>query len=163
MRDVSIDPARIYATGMSNGGRMVDRLGCELADRIAAIAPVAANAYGGPCDPSRPVPMLVIHGDADSVVPYEGSEYDPAVEDWVSGWATRNGCAADPAEREASVETEAGEITIHIQNWQDCDEDADVRLHTYEGWGHFWPGNMGAEVVWAFFTLHTLPQPESQP
>jgi polyhydroxybutyrate depolymerase len=162
-RDINIDPARIYATGMSNGGRMVNRLGCEMADQLAAIVPVAAGAYTGECDPARPIPVLAIHGTADSVVPYNGDYDNPSVEAWVSEWAARNGCASDPGEREASISTEMGDVTVHIHTWQGCDEGADVMLHAYEDWGHFWPGNVGAEVAWAFFTLHTLPQPESQP
>jgi polyhydroxybutyrate depolymerase len=35
----SIDPRRIYTTGISNGGGMTDRVGCTMADIIAAIAP----------------------------------------------------------------------------------------------------------------------------
>ena len=34
------DPRRVYVTGISNGGLMTHRLGCELADKITAIAPV---------------------------------------------------------------------------------------------------------------------------
>ena len=40
---VKVDPKRIFATGISNGGMMAYRLASELSDRIAAIAPV-----GGP-------------------------------------------------------------------------------------------------------------------
>jgi polyhydroxybutyrate depolymerase len=39
----AVDPKRVYATGMSNGGMMCYRLAAELADRIAAIAPVAGT------------------------------------------------------------------------------------------------------------------------
>jgi len=34
---LSIDPARIYVTGISNGAQMTNRLGCELSDRTDAI------------------------------------------------------------------------------------------------------------------------------
>ena len=49
-----IDPDRIYATGMSNGGMMSYRLACELSDQIAAIAPVAGTLNITPCKPQRP-------------------------------------------------------------------------------------------------------------
>jgi polyhydroxybutyrate depolymerase len=69
-----IDPTHIFATGMSNGGFMAHRLGCQMADVFAAIAPVA-GVMGIPddqCQPSRPVPVLDFHGTADPVVPYNG-------------------------------------------------------------------------------------------
>jgi polyhydroxybutyrate depolymerase len=40
---VCVDPKRVYASGRSSGGSMVYLLGCALADRIAAIAPVAGT------------------------------------------------------------------------------------------------------------------------
>ncbi len=72
--DYNIDPTRIYANGLSNGGGMSFLLACKLADRIAAIGGVA-GAYSTPwseCSPSRPVPVIAFHGDADPIVPYEG-------------------------------------------------------------------------------------------
>src|SRR5258708_25224145 len=38
----NIDPARIYANGISNGGGMTFALSCTLSHRIAALGPVAA-------------------------------------------------------------------------------------------------------------------------
>jgi polyhydroxybutyrate depolymerase len=38
--DYSVDPKRIYSTGISNGAMMSYRLACELSEQIAAIAPV---------------------------------------------------------------------------------------------------------------------------
>src|SRR6202035_315690 len=71
-----IDPARIYATGFSNGGFMSHLLGCKMADTFAAVAPVS-GVLGIPpetCRPSRPIPVLHIHGTADMVVPYDGGK-----------------------------------------------------------------------------------------
>ena len=72
--EYNIDPARIYANGLSNGGGMSFLLGCALSDRIAAIGGVA-GAYALPledCLPSRPVPMIIFHGTVDAIVPYLG-------------------------------------------------------------------------------------------
>lgn len=68
----SIDPGRIYATGISNGGGMVHRLACDLSDVIAAIAPVSgAYLFSKSCQPTWPVPVVAFHGTADQIVPYE--------------------------------------------------------------------------------------------
>ena len=40
-RELEIDPRRVYATGISNGGMFAHRLACELPGVLAAIAPVA--------------------------------------------------------------------------------------------------------------------------
>src|SRR5436190_544231 len=70
----SVDPKRIYATGISNGGMMCYRLASELSDRIAAIAPVAGTMAVPEPKLKRPVPVLHFHGTADKLVPYTGAD-----------------------------------------------------------------------------------------
>ncbi len=60
-----LDPRRIYATGISNGGILSYRLACELSDRIAAIGPVAGTQNFPGCAPSAPVAVVHFHGTAD--------------------------------------------------------------------------------------------------
>src|SRR5262249_41242701 len=70
-----IDPDRVYVTGHSNGGDMAYRLGCELSDKLAAIAPVAGEIpsnIAGSCHPARPVSVIAIHGTADRLNPFAG-------------------------------------------------------------------------------------------
>ena len=78
------DPARVYVTGLSGGGRMASWLGCVAADRIAAIAPVVGLRAGNPlagdptrpdpatCHPSRPMPVIAFAGDHDTTNPIQG-------------------------------------------------------------------------------------------
>src|SRR5262249_11253544 len=69
-RQYQVDPRRIYATGFSNGAMMSYRLGCELSERIAAIAPVSGDlGVDGPV-PKRPVPIIHFHGLKDENSPY---------------------------------------------------------------------------------------------
>lgn len=69
-----IDRARVYATGMSNGGFLSHRLACEAADMFAAAAPVAGMLLldSAECQPSRPISIIHFHGTADTIVGYEG-------------------------------------------------------------------------------------------
>jgi len=106
-RDYNIDPARIFANGMSNGGGMAFVLSCTLSDRIAAIGMVAAaqSLAWDWCTDTRPVPMIAFHGTADPVIPYGGGPSPvgpdanfPAVADWAANWARRNRCDPDPVE-----------------------------------------------------------------
>ena len=68
----NIDPARIYANGLSNGGGMAFVLSCTLSDRIAAVGMVAAAQLlpWSWCTDPRPVPMIAFHGTDDPAVPY---------------------------------------------------------------------------------------------
>jgi polyhydroxybutyrate depolymerase len=70
---LSIHSARIYATGISNGAQMSNRLGCDLSDVVAAIGPVSGGyPPSDDCNPIRPVPVVAFHGTADKLIPYEG-------------------------------------------------------------------------------------------
>jgi polyhydroxybutyrate depolymerase len=147
---LNVDPARIYVTGFSNGGGMVHRIACDMADVFAAGAPVAGpTLLGDPCDPGRPFPMFAIHGRLDGNAPYEGYyTLIQAIPDWAAEWAARNGCDAEPA-----VETIGDEITI--EEWENCDEGAQVILRTYENNGHVYPDE-APDLIWEFFEAHTL-------
>ena len=137
-RTLCIDPDRVYATGLSNGGMLAHRLACELSDRIAAIAPVAGTMAIRACSPGRPVPVLAFHGTADALVPYRGGfagiDSVPAT---MAGWVERNGCEGDSV-----VDFANGDV--RCETWAGCDEGASVRLCTVDGGGHQWPG--GSEL-----------------
>jgi polyhydroxybutyrate depolymerase len=167
-RDFSVDRTRVFATGMSNGGMMAHRLGCEAADLFAAIAPVS-GALNIPCKPSDAVAVLMIHGTADQHVPFEGGvgprSLDPRVDQPVSHavdvWRRANACTQD------SVPQRTGSVTH--ETWSLCRDGADVSLFTIHGGGHAWPGGLtprrrgadtpssalsASEEIWKFFAAH---------
>jgi polyhydroxybutyrate depolymerase len=130
-----LDPKRVYATGMSNGGFLSHRLACEQADSIAAIAPVA-GVIGIPladCNPTRPVPVLHFHGTEDALVPYEGGTAGPGAVDTVAAWSERDGCAGTPTES-------FNQDDVHCEVTDDCEAGVRNELCTVEGGGHCWPG-----------------------
>jgi polyhydroxybutyrate depolymerase len=171
-QDYAIDPARIYANGLSNGGGMSDMLACTLSDQIAAVGSVS-GAYLYPrelCQTSRPVPVIAFHGTADEVVPYEGGPSRsfpidfPVVTAWAEWWAEHNGCQATRI-----VEGTAGSIS-GLQ-YTDCDNGADVIFYTIPNGGHSWPGGDplpawlvgettydidATRVMWQFFQQHPM-------
>jgi polyhydroxybutyrate depolymerase len=162
-QDWSLDPRRVFATGISNGGGMVNRLACDLADRIAAIAPVSGDyQFYKNCSPGRAVPVIAFHGTADKLVPYQGSPSLalPPIRDWAAAWAVRNGCAAGPREAVAAP-------AVRVETWEGCREDATVALYTIDGGGHTWPrpetaprqgGSVdGTALIWSFFAAHPHP------
>lgn len=140
---IDVDPDRVYATGMSNGGRFVYRLACESTIRIAAIAPVANSRPDILCAPERPIPLLHIHGLADPSSPFEGGQglsfFEPIpVPEAIDDWLEFNGCVKD--EQAVTFERGAAKCITH----PDCQDNAGVTLCTVEGMGHQWPGG---EVV----------------
>src|SRR5665213_1608011 len=69
------DPARVYVTGISNGGFMTSRLACELSNRIAAIAVVAGTMNEGEgYAPVKPMPVIYMHGTKDPVFSDKGGK-----------------------------------------------------------------------------------------
>jgi polyhydroxybutyrate depolymerase len=71
--EYGIPAGRVLVTGMSAGAFMANRLVCDRADLVTAIAPVAGTlGVGTPCAPSKPVSVMAVHGTADPVVPYAG-------------------------------------------------------------------------------------------
>lgn len=150
-RDLTIDPARIYLTGFSNGGGMVHRLACDLSDIVAAVAPVAGPHFkGDPCNISRPMPVFGLYGKLDRNTLYDGYYHVlSAIPDWAQEWADRNGCAVEPI---VTMPTD----TITVQTWQNCEDDAVVILRTDALGTHVWPS--GAEdLIWDFFVEHPMP------
>ena len=152
-RRTPIDARRVYAAGISNGGAMASRVGCELSDAVAAVASVAgAHPLRDDCRPGRPVPVLALHGLADRSVPPDGSpgvaRFAP-VASWAAGWAARNGCVGA-----AGVARTAPGVTTHA--WRSCAEGAEVVLHLLDGVGHRWPSD-ASPAIWAFFRGRRTP------
>ena len=176
----NIDSRRIYATGISNGGFFTIRLACEMSDRIAAFAPVAAALAVNvqpKCQPKNPVSILLIGSPNDTFVPWLGGRMNKGTQilsmgQTVEFWKNRNGCTSreeiDPLpDRDPRDGTE-----VESSSYSGCRRNTEVRLLRVEGGGHTWPGGYGqpralvgqtsrdingSEVVWNFFKRHTLP------
>ena len=163
--DYTVDPKRIFITGISNGGMMSYRLACEVPDRIAAIAPVE-GAQDLECRPSAPVSVLIFHGTADRLVPYNGGttpfqigpvRTDTAVNFTVAFWAKQDGCSTTPNHQETSQ--------LRIDTYSGCKDGAGVVLYTIKGGHHMWPGTRlslndvpATDIMWSFFAAHPKPQ-----
>jgi polyhydroxybutyrate depolymerase len=169
----SIDPTRIYADGLSNGGGMAFLLSCTMSDRIAAVGLVASAHFlpWSACQDQRAVPMIAFHGTDDRFTPYHGGtswvardHVFPSIPVFTATWARRNRCARSPAESRVAADVTRLEYT-------GCADDADVVLYTIHGGGHTWPGggpmpewfagptSRGVDATrrsWAFFRAHSL-------
>ena len=180
-----VDPARIYVAGLSQGGFMSMRLGCDLSDRIAGVAAVGASMPKTMiCVPSRPVPMLMINGTSDPVVPYGGgTEHNLnlatiSVENSAKAWAKIDRCAEKP-EKSKLPAREKGGMETKVDTYTGCQRSATVVLYSIKGAGNTWPGGEQYEVentigktsqdlnadekIWSFLVTQRLPaQPAKQ-
>lgn len=159
-----IDPQRIFATGMSNGGMMGYRLACEASDVFRAIASVAGTDGMADCRPGRPVPVFHIHAKDDDRVLFNGGSGSASdthadfvsVPATVDKWARLNACSG-PVQR---VLDRPG-VVCEVRSG--CAGGAEVRLCITDSGGHSWPGGRKAlggkgtdaldatAEIWAFF------------
>lgn len=140
--DYCIDKRQVHVTGISNGAYFTHILGAVFGSEIASIGPVAGGLgpVGKLCDPVRQMPAVIIHGDADDVVPVEkGRE----ARDF---WVAFNKCST-------SIPDSNGCIL-----YTDCTDDAEVLYCEIVGGVHWWPhGDFEAtDVIWSFFEEHTI-------
>lgn len=174
VKDGRADPARVYVTGMSNGGMMSHVAGRMLSDRVAAIAPVVGAVFGDEPPPKGPVSAFILVGAVDHTVPAAGGPLGgaaargtaPAEDRNVAPaiaaaeyWAKANGCRAS-----ATTQVKAATRTA----WTGCKAGTDVVFDVVDNNGHAWPGGRpgreganppnpdynASEVIWAFFKAH---------
>lgn len=155
-----VDRARVYATGISGGGRMASWLACVDADRFAAIAPVVGLRAGNPyrrdprtpdpatCRPRRPMPIIAFAGDADTTNPIAGGgakywQYTMRAAE--RRWAILNHCrAALPIRRV--------EPRVYEEGYGDCRDRAEVIARITQGGGHIWLADN--EAMWDFLSQY---------
>ena len=169
--ELPVDPRRIYATGISNGGLLAYRLACDT-KLFAAIGPDSATLLG-PCPAPAPVSVIHIHGTADHNIPYDGGRGDgfahidgPAVPSVLATWRATDSCAPP-------TNSVSGVVTTSVAG---CPDGRSVELITIAGAGHQWPGSPSkpliqrllgtdppatalnaTDVIWRFFDAHPAP------
>jgi polyhydroxybutyrate depolymerase len=175
----NVDPKRIFVGGHSNGAFMSHRLACDLSDRIAAIASVAGAVWNdaSKCNPSSPVSVLDVHGDADTVVNYTGGAVPanliaagdppeiqppyPSEAETTSTWAAKNGCTGNltPNGLTLDLETALPGSETTESAYSGCPSGIGVELWTIRGGSHVpslahptWE-----ESIYGFFKAHPKP------
>ena len=176
----SPDSSRVYVVGLSEGGFMSLRVACSLSDRVAAVASVgAAMPKTMICLPSRPVPVLMVNGTSDPVVPYGGgTEHNLSLstlsaEDSSKDWGKIDHCNDKP-EKGKWISKAKGATETKTDTYEGCLQNAQVELYSLKGAGNTWPGGEqyeaentvgktsqdvnGNEIVWNFLSNRKLPQ-----
>ena len=186
VQDLNIDEKMVFATGISNGAFMSNRLGCELSEKIAAIAPVAGNIpqkTASTWSPSRATSVLIINGTEDPVVPFNGGDVSflslktgkvISVADTVKFWVSKDGCPAAPETEQLPHLNPNDSTSTIVERYTDCRDGTEVVLYKVNGGGHTWPGGQqymsekligqtsrdfnATETIWQFFKLHPMKQ-----
>lgn len=162
------DLKRVYVVGHSNGASMAMRLACDASGTFAAVFELAGPFWSQPesqCHPSSPVAMRVLHGTADTEVPYDGGTigdvdnlFSPGAQAIAAFWAEKNGCAATPDTSAPNLDLEMGiagaETTV--TKFTGCAPGGDVELWSMQGAGHLpYLTPDFHELVWDFFAAHS--------
>jgi polyhydroxybutyrate depolymerase len=151
-----IDAKRVYATGMSNGAGFAQRLACEAADAIAAIAAASADLVTDPCTPARPISELAFRGLSDTMVAYEGGKtgstgwYSPGAKGTLDLWKKIDQCTG-------SVQT----TLQYCETYSTCAAGVEVTLCSLPNTGHDTYNNAVGmkvpDVAWEMFQRQPMP------
>jgi polyhydroxybutyrate depolymerase len=142
MHDLPIDRNRVFVAGFSMGAVLSERMACQHADLVAAVALDAGAPWSDECSPSRPVPILVMHGTADNTFRIE------LAGEVVTRWRELDGCNG------AAVTTQLSDVATSEVN-EGCAQGTTVQFVRYTGSGHRWLANPDAtDVLWQFFEDH---------
>jgi polyhydroxybutyrate depolymerase len=163
-----VDRARVFSTGMSDGGAVTSVLACLAPDRFAAFGAVAVEVHFTGCGGDRPVSIVAFHGTADRIVPFDGGRSAVAgaivgaAPTTMAAWAAHDQCDAAFVERRLGSQ-------VRRRTWSGCDGSSSVVFYIIDGGGHSWPGGIpiarfgmttpqidASETIWAFFAAHPL-------
>jgi len=176
--EIGVDPQRVFAAGVSNGGSMALRLALEQPKRYRAVAAALANVpapQNFQCQPAAQTPsVMILNGTEDPLVPYAGGEINllglfykggQVISSTASAqyFADRNAIAGKPQVKQ--TQTAQGTRVEHAR-WQAADGRTEVELVTLHGAGHglpqpwarrprlLGPSPMepnGPALIWSFF------------
>lgn len=173
-----VDGRRIYATGISNGGFFSQKLACDLADQISAVASVAATMpepLVPECHPAKEVSVMFMQGTADPLVHIEGGAVarthgrNISLTDATKFWIDRDQTVTKPASSDLPHHDPNG-TSVHRDAFTGGKQCSEVIVYTIRGGGHTWPGGEqylpvivvgkvnhdidASQVIWEFLSHH---------
>ncbi len=174
-KNQNIDPKHIYITGFSNGGMLTYLVAAQHGADYAAAAVVSGNLFKPAPQINQAVPMLIMHGIQDQVVPFNGgisrfrfvykaqSKPFSSAQYAADTWAKANGC------QPIAVHIQLPDI--QLQRFNRCK--ADVLFYAMQSAGHVWSDGKAvylpfqqyrhygyadaSRLIWNFFQMHPKP------
>ncbi|HUI20027.1 MAG TPA: phospholipase [Methylocella sp.] len=170
------NPGKVFLVGTTTGGMMALRLACDPKNSFAGVAVLGASLpsdLAGSCRPSHPLPLLMIAGTEDPVVPYHGGQANlphgkvelASVEATLSLFGKAADCAGGTTSTTFPDRGPHEGTRAFLDKLNNCK--VPVELVRIEGGGHMLPGISGqigpvpeqgasgdlnsAKLVWDFF------------
>ena len=153
VKNYGIDPKRVYATGISNGGFMSVRLAMDLSEKIAAVAPVTAQIPKALKDksPKLPISIMIINGTKDPFVPFGGGDIRLfrfgrsrgeilSTASTVERFRRHNGCGKMPEKSKLKDKDPDDGTNVEIEKYTGGKDGTEVILVKVINGGHTWPG-----------------------
>lgn len=163
------DPKRVYLVGLSMGGFMALELACADANDFAGVGLIASSmpeVTGGHCQPSKPLPLLVLNGTADRSVPYIGGPTPAQYDVWgtdqtVAFFRTLDGCGADAKRIDIPKIRPRQATQVTFLDWTAC-KSGRVGLYRIEGGVHEFPP-IGLDAAAALISFFNNKEPRTSP
>ena len=156
----NINKNQVYLTGFSMGGMFTYHCANRLSDKIAAFAPVSGYPMGGP-NPraSRPVPILHVHGTADSTCTYA------PVASHIAAWVNFNDCDKTPVVIKPYPKSNPSSPAKR-ERYLNGKNGVEVSLITLANKGHWWSMDANQAItsveVWNFCSRYSLGDAEPE-
>jgi len=170
--EYNLNPGQIFVTGFSSGAQMTERVGVEISDLVAAIAPTSGQMEGqqaspppvlGPQNVLAPISVQEWHGTADNELPpcnygttlYSGVKYYlDTVDDTFNYWVSQDQCSTLQTTQPLCSN---GEATVGLSGnvATGCagNSNIEVQFIWEQGLGHSWKSNNNG-VRWQFLSSH---------
>ena len=143
IRKYPVDPDRVYVTGMSNGGMMTHILGASIPQKITAIAPVMGALFGDEKPTPYPMPVMMVNGLKDDVLPIRGGQIRRVPSHDRDGmpiapsthqssfWLAANNC-------DGAFKDEVKSKEVNLRTYS-CPVDYPIQHYFFTNIGHMWP------------------------
>lgn len=140
----NIDGDRVFVTGISNGGGMAQRMACEAADLVRAVASVSFPLNTQQCTPAKPIGVTEIAATGDGTIAYAGNSSSvpllpndtlgvplgvQGAKDSLAEWKAIDGCSGDAVRTQLLADVAAEE-------YRNCNAGVRVGLVTITGGKH---------------------------
>jgi polyhydroxybutyrate depolymerase len=162
----NIQPDSVHLVGHSNGAFMAHRMACEKSELLASIVTVSGMNWSDPalCNPTEPMPVLQVHGEADLIILYNGGVLGvgvyPSAQETCQQWASLNGC--DPIGQilaPLDLNSSASGAETEVLRWASgCSPNSPVELWSMGQSGHLPNFNdLFRTMVFDFMASHAGP------
>ncbi len=123
--EYTIDENKIYACGYSNGGMMAYSLACNNTGLFKAIGIMSGTMLEEECSATVTTPIIVFHGIADEVLPYEGNLWYQSVGEVIDFWLDQNAISAN-----SKLSSELNDGKVILDEYSNNDENTCLSLYT---------------------------------